>query len=96
MHKVTSWIRTWLRSHPILVGIWVLFFALCLVSVVVAPTGERPNVLYGLVVLPLLAALMLFSMGRMLDRVKMIRELTNRSKAQRTSAAKYDDTDAFD
>ena len=70
MHRVTSWFRAWLRNHPLLAVIWVLFFALCVISVVIAPAGERPSVLYGIVILPLLAAIALLYMGRTIDRFK--------------------------
>ncbi len=82
MNRVTSWSKAWLHAHPFLAVIWVLFFALCVFSVVAAPTGDRPNVLYGVVILPLLAAAVLFYFARTVDRFKKIRELTNRRPQQ--------------
>lgn len=78
MNRVTTWCKAWLRSHPFLAILWVLFFVLCAVSVIAAPTGDRPNALYGIVILPLLAAAALIYMGRTVDRFKKIRELTQR------------------
>ena len=82
MNRVTTWCKAWLRSHPLLAIIWVLFFLLCNYSVVAAPTGEKPNVLYGIVVLPLLAAGALVYLGRTIDRFRKIRDLTNRRSQQ--------------
>ncbi len=82
MNRVTSWCKAWLRSHPLLAIIWVLFSLLCIYSVVAAPTGESPNVLYGIVVLPLMAAGALIYFGRTIDRFKKIRELTSRRSQQ--------------
>jgi len=84
LSRVTSWGKAWLRSHPFLAILWVLFFILCAVSVVAAPTGDRPNALYGIVILPLLAAAALVYMGRTVDRFKKIRELTQRRAVPRS------------
>lgn len=94
MNRVTSWCKAWLRRHPLMAIIWVLFFLLCIYSVVAAPTGERPNVLYGVVVLPLMAAGALVYLGRTIDRFKKIRDLTSRRSEQldeRRASAERDD-----
>ncbi|MGI8483787.1 MAG: hypothetical protein ACR2OU_05950 [Thermomicrobiales bacterium] len=94
MNRVTSWCKAWFRRHPLMAIIWVLFFLLCIYSVVAAPTGERPNVLYGVVVLPLMAAGALVYLGRTIDRFKKIRDLTSRRSEQldeRRASAERDD-----
>lgn len=66
----------WIRRHPILMGIWVLFFALCIASLFTQPEDKTPNYLWGGVILPAIVLLTLVYMGRTIDRFRMLREYT--------------------
>jgi len=74
LQSIVRWAKAWVRRHPILTGIWVLFFALCIASLFTYPEGKSPNYLMGGVVLPGIALLTLLYMGRTIDRFRMLRE----------------------
>lgn len=64
----------WIRRHPILMGIWVLFFALCIASLFTYPDDKTPNYLMGGVILPGVVLLTVVYMGRTVDRYRMLRQ----------------------
>jgi fucose 4-O-acetylase-like acetyltransferase len=82
MQRVVDWFHGWFRRHPLLALVWVLFLALCIFATFAGEKGDRPNVIYGIVVLPLLGALVILYFSRTVERFQKIRTLTGRSGRQ--------------
>lgn len=82
----------WIRRHPILTGIWVLFFALCIASLFVEQEGKTPNYLWGGVILPAIALLTFIYMGRTIDRFRMLRDYS-RNRPSRAEDGEYNDSE---
>ncbi|MGN6484960.1 MAG: hypothetical protein ACTHMX_11215 [Thermomicrobiales bacterium] len=94
LNTVIDWVKRWVRRHPILTGIWVLFLALCIVSLFTYPDGQRPNYLMGGFVLPAIALLTVVYMGRTIDRFRALRDYT-RNRPPRPGDRGVDDPDGI-
>jgi len=86
LNTMVGWAKAWVRRHPILTGIWVLFLVLCIASLFTYPDGQRPNYVMGGIVLPAIALLTVVYMGRTIDRFRSLREYT-RSHPSRPGAS---------
>ena len=83
----------WVRRHPILTGIWLLFVALCIGSLFTYPDDQTPNYVMGGLVLPVLALLTLVYMGRTIDRYRALREYTRKRPPTRPVPDRDDPAD---
>jgi hypothetical protein len=90
VQRIKGIVLAWIRRHPILMGIWLLFFALCIASLFTQPEGENPSYLWGGFVLPAIVLLTLVYMGRTFDRFRKLREYT-RNRPPRGQGQDYDD-----
>ncbi|HEU0165657.1 MAG TPA: hypothetical protein VFQ54_11490 [Thermomicrobiales bacterium] len=81
MQRVAEWFRGWLRRHPVLAVVWVLFLALCIFSTFAGEEGDRPSPVYGVVVLPILGALVILYFSRTVERFQKIRALSGQRAA---------------
>ncbi|MGC4190466.1 MAG: hypothetical protein QM589_04430 [Thermomicrobiales bacterium] len=91
LNTIVGWAKAWVRRHPILTGIWVLFVALCIVSLFTYPDDQEPNYLMGGVVLPAIALVTLIYMGRTIDRFRALREYTRKRPTRSSVPTDYDD-----
>lgn len=94
VRSIVGWGKAWVRRHPILTGIWVLFLVLCIASLFTYPEGKTPNYLMGGVVLPAIALLTLVYMGRTIDRFRMLREYTRDRPRPSRGPVRPDDDEA--
>ncbi|MGC4106841.1 MAG: hypothetical protein QM753_10890 [Thermomicrobiales bacterium] len=88
LNTVVGWAKRWVRRHPILMGVWLLFVALCVLSLFTYPDDKTPNYVMGGLVLPGIALLTLIYMGRTIDRFRALREYTRNRPPRPTD---YDD-----
>lgn len=84
LNTIVRWVTAWVRRHPILTGIWVLFVVLCIASLFTYPEGQTPNYVMGGLVLPIIALLTLVYMGRTIDRFRALRDYS-RNRPRRPS-----------
>lgn len=82
LNTIVAWAKAWVKRHPILLGIWVLFLILCIVSLFMTTDGKTPNYLMGGVVLPLIALMTVIYMGRTIDRFRSLREYSRNRPTQ--------------
>lgn len=91
LNTIIGWAKAWVRRHPILLGIWVLFLVLCIVSLFTPTDGNSPNYVMGGIVLPAIALLTMIYIGRTIDRFRSLREYSRSRPSRPSDPETYDD-----